>query len=115
MIQETIAEIEKTKFGGQFLQDVKIFKDFDGQLDSCSKFLLSERRDMTKEDLSKLFELIFRIYYLSRLPEQVERKEMEAKDTKVTMLVHEGFDPTVTGIKNPPHTVKFSYNFRSND
>lgn len=30
MIQDTIAEIEKTKFGGQFIQNVKIFKDFDG-------------------------------------------------------------------------------------
>ena len=115
MIQETIAEIEKTKFGGQFMQNVKIFKDFESQLDSFGKFLFSERRDMTKEDLSRLFELIFRIYHLRRLPEQVDHEEREPEDTKPTTQVYERLSPTDAGNKNPPLPVEFSQNFRSND
>ncbi len=115
MIQETIAEIEKTKFGGQFMQNVKIFKDFDSQLDSFGKFLFSERRDITKDDLSKLFELIFRIYHLRRLSEQTEQEEREEEDSKAAIQVREEFGPTDDSIKNPPLPVEFSQNFRSND
>ena len=53
-IKETIAEIEKTKFGGQFMQNVKIHKDLDTQRDSFGKFLFSVRANITKEDLMTL-------------------------------------------------------------
>jgi len=110
-IEEAIAEIEKTKFGGQFMQNVKIHKDFDSQRDSFGKFLFSLRREITKDDLSKLFELIFRIYHLRRVSEQDEQDEREADDA----TGHAAFGQMEPGTVNPPLPVEFSQNFRSND
>ena len=110
-IEEAIAEIEKTKFGGQFMQNVKIHKDFDSQRDSFGKFLFSLRREITKDDLSKLFELIFCIYHLRRVSEQDEQDEREADDE----AGHAAFGQMEPGTVNPPLPVEFSQNFRSND
>jgi hypothetical protein len=106
-IKEAIAEIEKTKFGGQFMQNVKIYKDFDTQKDSFGKFLFSLRREITKDDLSKLFELIFSIYHLRRVSGE---DEPEAEDDEST-----GFGQMESGEGNPPLPVEFSQNFRCND
>lgn len=114
-IDEAIAEIEKTKFGGQFLQNVKIHKDLDTQRDSFGKFLFSERANITKEDLSKLFELIFRIYHLRRVSEQDEQDEQEAEDAPSKEPAKSSFGQMDAGIQNPPLPLEFSQNFRSND
>lgn len=114
-IDEAIAEIEKTKFGGQFLQNVKIHKDLDTQRDSFGKFLFSERANITKEDLSKLFELIFRIYHLRRVSEQDEQDEQEAEDVPSKEPAKSSFGQMDAGIQNPPLPLEFSQNFRSND
>ena len=114
-IDEAIAEIEKTKFGGQFLQNVKIHKDLDTQRDSFGKFLFSERANITKEDLSKLFELIFRIYHLRRVSEQDEQDEPEAEDAPSKEPTKSSFGQMDAGTKNPPLPLEFSQNFRSND
>lgn len=114
-IDEAIAEIEKTKFGGQFLQNVKIHKDLDTQRDSFGKFLFSERANITKEDLSKLFELIFRIYHLRRVSEQDEQDEQEAEDAPSKEPAKSSFGQMDAGIQNPSLPLEFSQNFRSND
>ena len=114
-IKEAIAEIEKTKFGGQFMQNVKIYKDLDTQKDSFGKFLFSERSNIAKDDLSKLFELIFRIYHLRRVSEQDEQEEQEAEDDQPTEQAKGGFGQMDAGRVNPPLPVEFSQNFRSND
>jgi len=111
-IKETIAEIEKTKFGGQFMQNVKIHKDLDTQRDSFGKFLFSVRANITKEDLSKLFELIFRIYHLRRVSEQ---DEQEVEDTPSQEQAKSSFGQMDAGTKNPPLPLEFSQNFRGND
>lgn len=113
-IKETIAEIEKTKFGGQFMQNVKIYKDFDSQRDSFGKFLFSERKDITKDDLSKLFELIFRIYHLRHLS-QDEQDANDSADGKANSTDKGSFGQMAAGVINPPLPVEFSQNFRSND
>ena len=114
-IKEAIAEIEKTKFGGQFMQNVKIHKDLDTQRDSFGKFLFSERANITKEDLSKLFELIFRIYHLRRVSEQDEQDEQEAENASSVEQIKSSFGQMDVGTKNPPLPLEFSQNFRSND
>lgn len=114
-IKETIAEIEKTKFGGQFMQNVKIHKDLDTQRDSFGKFLFSVRASITKEDLSKLFELIFRIYHLRRVSEQDEQEEQEVGDAPSKEQIKSSFGQMDAGTKNPPLPLEFSQTFRSND
>ena len=114
-IKETIAEIEKTKFGGQFMQNVKIHKDLDTQRDSFGKFLFSVRASITKEDLSKLFELIFRIYHLRRVSEQDEQEEQEVEEAPSKEQIKSSFGQMDAGTKNPPLPLEFSQTFRSND
>ena len=114
-IKETIAEIEKTKFGGQFMQNVKIHKDLDTQRDSFGKFLFSVRASITKEDLSKLFELIFRIYHLRRVSEQDEQEEQEVEEVPSKEQTKSSFGQMDAGTKNPPLPLEFSQTFRSND
>ncbi len=114
-IKETIAEIEKTKFGGQFMQNVKIHKDLDTQRDSFGKFLFSVRASITKEDLSKLFELIFRIYHLRRVSEQDEQEEQEVEEAPSKEQTKSSFGQMDAGTKNPPLPLEFSQTFRSND
>lgn len=111
-IKETITEIEKTKFGGLFMQNVKVYKDFDSQRDCFGKFLFSVRRDITKEDLSKLFELIFRIYHLRNISGQDEH---DADNDKTNDVSQRHFGQMDAGTENPPLPVEFIQSFRSND
>lgn len=89
------------------MQNVKIYKDFDTQKDSFGKFLFSLRREITKDELSKLFELIFSIYHLRRVTGE---DELEAEEDESP-----GFGQMESGVANPPLPVEFSQNFRSND
>lgn len=104
-IKECVAEIEKTRFGGLFMQNVKIYKDFDGQYDSFGKFLFAVRDRITKEELSQLFELVFRIHHLRNAPTQNEQADDDDK-TSEAAVVRPG---------NPDLPVEFSQNFRGND
>ena len=114
-IEDTIAEIEKSKFGGQFMQNVKIYKDFESQKDSFGKFLFSERSEITKEDLGKLFELIFRIYHLRRVSEQDDQDEPEARSGRTDAPAVGSFGGMESGVQNPPLPVEFVQGLRSND
>ena len=107
-IKECIAEIEKTRFGGLFMQNVKVYKDFDGQYDSFGKFLFTVRDRITKDELSQLFELVFSIHHLRNALTQNEQDDADGADDKTD---------EVTTVKsgNPDLPVEFSQNFRGND
>lgn len=107
-IKACIDDIGKTRYGNQFMQNVKIYKDFDTQTESFGKFLFTERAQITKDELSQLFELVFRIYHLHHLPMQGEQ---EGDDD-----VEEKHEPSATeGPAKPDLPVEFSQNFRGND
>lgn len=80
-IDRTIEQIGKTKYGGTFLQNVRINDDFDRQKERFGKFLFSVRKSISKDELVELFGLIFRIYHLRHLPETVLD---ETDDTDIT-------------------------------
>lgn len=111
-IKEVIAELEKTKYGGLFMQNVKIYKDFYSQRDSFGKFLFSVRSSITKDELSKLFELIFQIYHLRIVLDQLDQ---DTDDTKVEASEQRAIGQIQNSIVNPPLPVEFSQNFRCND
>lgn len=107
-IKECIAEIEKTRFGGLFMQNVKVYKDFNSQYDSFGKFLFTVRDRITKDELSQLFELVFSIHHLRNALTQNEQDEAEGA---------EGKNSEAAAVKpgNPDLPVEFSQNFRGND
>ncbi len=107
-IKECIAEIEKTRYGGLFMQNVKIYKDFDAQRDSFGKFLFTVRDRITKDELSQLFELVFRIYHLRNTPLQSDQDDVDnAAETSQ--------EPAVVKSGNPDLPVEFCQDFRGND
>ena len=107
-IAACIEDIGKTRYGGLFTQNVKIYKDFNDQRDSFGKFLFTVRDRITKEELSQLFELVFRIHHLRNLPSQNEQDgDDDAEDQH---------KPSATeGPSKPELPVEFSQNFRGND
>lgn len=107
-IKECIAEIEKTRFGGLFMQNVKIYKDFDSQYDSFGKFLFTVRDRITKAELSQLFELVFNIHHLRNAMTQNEQEDTDMAEDKIS-------EATVVKPGNPDLPVEFSQNFRGND
>ena len=107
-IKECIADIEKTRYGGQFMQNVKIYKEFDTQRDSFGKFLFTVRDRITKDELSQLFLLVFRIYHLRHLPSQVEQDGDD--DAEVQQEA-----PAKGGLFRPELPAEFSQNFQDND
>ena len=107
-IKECIAEIEKTRFGGLFMQNVKIYKDFDSQHDSFGKCLFTVRDRITKDELSQLFELVFRIHHLHNALTQNEQDDTDGAENKFS-------ESTADKPGNPDLPVEFSQNFRGND
>ena len=107
-IKECISEIEKTRHGGQFMQNVKIYKDFDSQRDCFGKFLFTVRDRITKDELSQLFELVFRIHHLRNIQTQNEQDNEDNTEDKNKTVA--------TGKTDMPDLpVEFSQNFRGND
>ena len=107
-IKECIGEIEKTRFGGLFMQNVKIYKDFNGQYDSFGKFLFAVRDRITKDELSQLFELVFRIHHLRNALTQNEQEDADVAEVKIS-------ETAAAKPSNPDLPVEFSQNFRGND
>lgn len=107
-IKECITEIEKTRFGGLFMQNVKIYKDFDSQYDSFGKFLFTVRDRITKDELSQLFELVFLIHHLRSALTQNEQDDTDVAEDK-------GGEAAAVKTGDPDLPVEFSQNFRGND
>lgn len=114
-IERAIEEIGKTKYGGTFLQNVRINDDFDRQKERFGKFLFSVRQNITKDELSELFELIFRIHQFRQLSvtEQDESDEGEIRIPDVLSETSVSLSPAATSTY-PDLPVEFDPAFREN-
>lgn len=111
LIQSTIEEIRKTRYGGLFMQNINIYSDYSSQKASFGKFLFSVRERITKEELSQLFELIFRIHHLRQVTDKDEQETEDEADTNGESSVLSLSSSTPV---NPPLPEEFSQNFRHN-
>lgn len=116
MIDTTIEQIKNTKYGGTFLQNVRINDDFDRQKERFGKFLFSVRKSISKDELTELFELIFRIHQF-RLLTDADQDEPD-DDNKQPFNTGQDSIPQQqqdSHIRNYPDLpVEFEQSFRDN-
>lgn len=113
-IDRAIEKIGKTKYGGTLLQNIRINDDFDRQKERFGKFLFSVRKEITKDELLELFDLLFLIHQFRQLSVTDPDEPEETDATVSPVQPADGVQQPSAAPAYPDLPTEFDQSFREN-